>query len=222
MIEVFHIWSVIKQKGESQNGCFKKTKHAKFSVKRTFVTSWHAHVRWRPLFSLNTRFEIRPLAILPTNCLYQLVFLSCLTLSEKGRHKRIWAFLGVYPRKNLQTINLSTNWTKETLQQKIIYIMILKLTAEATIVNGLFLTPEKLRHSTSIHTEKQRNTKTFCRTSNILQNNTWKLWNFFPKKGNAEKHLENWGWPLLTNQSNKMWVINYKQQNWLFLIALNS
>ena len=28
--------SVIGQKGESQNGCFKKTKHAKFSEKRIF------------------------------------------------------------------------------------------------------------------------------------------------------------------------------------------
>ena len=32
------ISSVIRQKGESQNGCFKKTKHAKFSEKRTFLT----------------------------------------------------------------------------------------------------------------------------------------------------------------------------------------
>ena len=30
--------SVIGQKGESQNGCFKKTKHDKFSEKRTFLT----------------------------------------------------------------------------------------------------------------------------------------------------------------------------------------
>ena len=30
--------SVIRQKGEPQNGCFKKTKHAKFSEKRTFLT----------------------------------------------------------------------------------------------------------------------------------------------------------------------------------------
>ena len=37
--------SVIRQKGEPQNGCFKKTKHAKFSEKRTFLTPWHAHVR---------------------------------------------------------------------------------------------------------------------------------------------------------------------------------
>ena len=36
--------SVIRQKGKSQNGCFKKTKHTKFSEKRTFLTSWYAHV----------------------------------------------------------------------------------------------------------------------------------------------------------------------------------
>ena len=30
--------SVIRQKGESQNVCFKKTKHVKFSEKRTFLT----------------------------------------------------------------------------------------------------------------------------------------------------------------------------------------
>ena len=34
--------SVIRQKGESQNGCFKKTKHAKFFEKRTFLASWYA------------------------------------------------------------------------------------------------------------------------------------------------------------------------------------
>ena len=33
--------------GESQNGCFKKTKHAKFSEKRTFLTPWYAHVKSR-------------------------------------------------------------------------------------------------------------------------------------------------------------------------------
>ena len=30
--------STIKQKCESQNGCYKKTKHAKFSEERTFLT----------------------------------------------------------------------------------------------------------------------------------------------------------------------------------------
>ena len=33
-------YSVIRQKGESQNGCYKKTKPAEFSEKRTFVTPW--------------------------------------------------------------------------------------------------------------------------------------------------------------------------------------
>ena len=43
--ELQFITSVIRQKGESQNGCFKKTKHAKFSEKQTFLTPWYAHVR---------------------------------------------------------------------------------------------------------------------------------------------------------------------------------
>ena len=36
-----HLYSsVIREKGESQNGCFKKTKHVKFSEKRTFLSPW--------------------------------------------------------------------------------------------------------------------------------------------------------------------------------------
>ena len=35
-----HIMSVIRQKGESQNGGNKKAKQAKFSEKRTFLTPW--------------------------------------------------------------------------------------------------------------------------------------------------------------------------------------
>ena len=43
------ISSVIRQKGEFQNGCFKKTKRAKFSEKRTFLTPWFVllpYYRW--------------------------------------------------------------------------------------------------------------------------------------------------------------------------------
>ena len=36
--------SVTRKKGQSQNGCYKKTKHAKFSEKQTFLTPWYAHV----------------------------------------------------------------------------------------------------------------------------------------------------------------------------------
>ena len=44
---------MIRQKGESQN---KKTKHAKFSEKRIFLTPRYAYVR--------VRFETRPFALL--------------------------------------------------------------------------------------------------------------------------------------------------------------
>ena len=36
--------SVIRQKGKSQNGCFKKTKHVKFSEKQIFLTPWYTRV----------------------------------------------------------------------------------------------------------------------------------------------------------------------------------
>ena len=39
------ILSVIRKKSESQNGYYKKTKHAKFFEKGTFVTPWYSHER---------------------------------------------------------------------------------------------------------------------------------------------------------------------------------
>ena len=39
--------SVIRQNGESQNGCFEKTKHAKFSENSTCLTPLYAHARVR-------------------------------------------------------------------------------------------------------------------------------------------------------------------------------
>ena len=79
--------SVIRQKGESQNGCFKKTKHTKFSKKPNISYPLNAHVFssiWTEygeilvseyggilvLFTWNIRFEIRPFALLPTNWEY--------------------------------------------------------------------------------------------------------------------------------------------------------
>ena len=56
--------SVIRQKSESQNGCFKKTKHAKFSKKRTFLTPWYA------LFSC-IQTEYRDLLWIQENSEYQ-------------------------------------------------------------------------------------------------------------------------------------------------------
>ena len=52
------ISSIIRQTGEYQNGCYKKTKQCKYSGKATFLTPWYVYV------SCNTRFENCPFAIL--------------------------------------------------------------------------------------------------------------------------------------------------------------
>ena len=58
-----------------------QTKARQISRKRTFLTLWYAQVRvrirglqmfvfrkiWRALFSWNTRYEIRPFALLPAD-----------------------------------------------------------------------------------------------------------------------------------------------------------
>ena len=76
--------SVIQQKGESQNECFKKTKHTKFSEKKKKISNLdtptyiRVHIRgsemffffreiWCALFSWNTHFEIHPFTLLPMN-----------------------------------------------------------------------------------------------------------------------------------------------------------
>ena len=75
-----YIWSVIREKGESQNGCNKKVKDAKFSEKGTFLTPRYVRVRvcitglemfifwkiWLALLSCYLRFEIQLFALLPT------------------------------------------------------------------------------------------------------------------------------------------------------------
>ena len=77
-ISSWHKSSVIWEKGESQNGCYKKRKHTIFSEKQTLVTPWYAHVRvcirekkilvFREILCAlvfcNTRFEICPFALL--------------------------------------------------------------------------------------------------------------------------------------------------------------
>ena len=81
--------SVIRQKGEPQNGCFKKTKHAKFSEKRKCayqgIKMFVFRKIWRALFSWNTHFEIRPFALLLTIYCSKLILLLKLfnVLDEK-------------------------------------------------------------------------------------------------------------------------------------------
>ena len=84
--------SVIRWKGESQNGGKKKAKHAKFSEKLTFFTLWYAHGGkkcsffrkiWRPLFSCYFHLEIPLFALLPTTyatyCFNNSESLGCFT-----------------------------------------------------------------------------------------------------------------------------------------------
>ena len=56
--------SVIRQKSESQNGYLKKTKHVCKRIRGLKMIVFREI--WRALFSLNTRFEIRTFALLPT------------------------------------------------------------------------------------------------------------------------------------------------------------
>ena len=82
--------SIIWQKGESQNGCFKKTRN----VQEMFVF-WKI---WRALFSCwNTRFEIRPFCLI-TDELCCLIYDSQTNLTDRTSiprpanllKKRLW------------------------------------------------------------------------------------------------------------------------------------
>ena len=63
----FYISSVIKQKQKSQKRCFKKTKHAKFSEKRRFLTP--TRTRSRFCFKIVSRKQSMP----KTNFSYSLI-----------------------------------------------------------------------------------------------------------------------------------------------------
>ena len=59
---------VIRQNSQSHRGCFKKTKYAKFSKKRTFVTPRYAHVRFlkvdKPYLKLSKHYNLNLLSII--------------------------------------------------------------------------------------------------------------------------------------------------------------
>ena len=82
--------SHLRQKGDSQNECFKKTKDAKFSEKRTFLTTWYAHVR-----RLERLLKQDILAVELASDLKELIHLSG-TLKEKlKRFSQIFVY-GMY------------------------------------------------------------------------------------------------------------------------------
>ena len=124
--------SVIWQNGESIIGCFKKTKHAKFCEKRTFLTLWYAHVLvrirrweifvfrkiWRALFCFwNTRFKIRHFAILPTiwpDFSESPEIVRKLCLSTKFSRLEIRWNYGILPSVYVFIPNMETFWLEKT------------------------------------------------------------------------------------------------------------
>ena len=78
--------SAIRQKGESRNGCYKKTKHAKFPEKRTFLTPAYA----RDILSAIKHCWRNVFCIFPTGkwffCVLILIFIM------KCRHCAVWFF----------------------------------------------------------------------------------------------------------------------------------
>ena len=89
-----HKSSVIRQKGKSQNGCFKKTKHAKFSGKRTFLTPWYAQCRNDQLYSSHFVIVIYSLIIPNSNTKSNSIPLDTIRKLNvnkpfKGQHRRL-------------------------------------------------------------------------------------------------------------------------------------
>ena len=74
--------SVIRLKNESQNGCNKKTKHAKIFPKIEHFLSPNTH---KYLFSFYLHFEICSFALLPTKSVY-----LCSSLMKKWAFPSVW------------------------------------------------------------------------------------------------------------------------------------
>ena len=92
--------SVIRQKGESKNGCFKRRKYAKISPKTniSYPPDTHTYVCvseskkcsffgqfWHALFSWNTRFETRIFALLPMHSIFIKSELGLSTMNQSWK-----------------------------------------------------------------------------------------------------------------------------------------
>ena len=92
----------IRQKGEFQNGCYKKTKQAKFSEKRMFLTPWYAHVhvriRGKEIFVFR---KIWPPLFLVTPFL-RFTLLSYDVIESKEKHTEFWVTTYVTMSEYLQ------------------------------------------------------------------------------------------------------------------------
>ena len=120
---------VTRQKVESQNGCYKKSKHAKFSGNKensgTRACAYQEVKRQEffgkfgaLFFSCNHRFEVRPFALLPTKSLCNnhlllsaLIYSSMnLIQSKYGKGKNLsYQFKSLYYQKTFALVMQTQN-----------------------------------------------------------------------------------------------------------------
>ena len=113
-----------KTKGETQNGSFKKTRHVKFSEKRTFLTPCHAHI----ICFLETQF---PFCLITNDLMFDFhsawryrisLLLEFLTAERDWKFLLIRMFnnrkcsldiVGIYSQKHIQNpaCQISLRWS---------------------------------------------------------------------------------------------------------------
>ena len=169
---------VIRQKGESENGCFKKTKHVKFSKKNEdfLPPDTHTYYRQFPLFYLSIDRNTKRLEYHVFCFIYCVVFGFDIQLTKKSYR---WQFLFLcktmvfpfLPFLNFgDQIRCSPNWftdRKSALDQPLpsfaglIYCQIshLHLTAYMNMVLHIKLVPEKC-NDTNFQKLKKKKTHT--------------------------------------------------------------
>ena len=103
MTNSLYISSVIRQKGETHNGCFKKRKHAKFS-------KFSVRVRIRGLCSFFRKFGVR--------CFLETPVLRFALLSYYRRFKKIFSCVTATKLISGNQLFRKSNCSKEILLQK--------------------------------------------------------------------------------------------------------
>ena len=154
------ILSVRGQKGEPQNRCFKKTNYAKFSEKRTYLSPWHVRVRirgqdmsvfpkiWLVLFFWNTRFEIRPFALLPMILEKQFgddPLQNSIHIHHNWHYKTRISHIGhVYmiPEVNSNRFEISNRFEKLFIYMQFTWRFLRQLSATFQIISRLYCTCE--------------------------------------------------------------------------------
>ena len=96
--QVFHISSAIRKKGKSYK-CYKKTKHAKFSEKRTFLTPWDKHGQHvLPFWVITDDIKVGffHCKIFNCNSWYGILLRDCHQINFASTICQIWANLSTF------------------------------------------------------------------------------------------------------------------------------